>query len=345
MRDDRIALTEKVAALCRPETYPEAPTRIEMIETHMSYVFLTPRHAYKFKKPVSYAFLDFSTLQLRQRDCEEELRLNQRLAPGVYLGVVPLARDANGRLRIGADGVPAEWLVQMQRLPRERMLDERIRQGTLEERELVALASRLACFYRSCARAPVTAVEYRSRIGMEIETDRAALAARAQELGNQEITATITTLLEFVDKRHALLDERVAAGRIVEGHGDLRPEHVCLLEEPVVFDSLEFNRDLRLVDPADELALLALECERLGAAQVGTILFECYSAHAADTPPPALIDFYKARRASLRARLAILHLDEIRGPLGARWVALCRRYLALAQGYARRLNALSTGVD
>ena len=330
-----IDLASKVAALSRPETYPDAPPRVEVIETHMSFVFLTPQHAYKLKKPARYPFLDFSTLELRRRYCDEELRLNQRLAAGVYLDVVALRRGPEGRLHIAAEGVAIEWLVKMARLPREHRLDERIRLGALPDHELIALAARLAGFYRSCGPEPIAAELYRSRLRAEIETDRTVLDAHAALLEPRVIETALAALADFVERRHALLDRRIDERRIVEGHGDLRPEHVYLLAEPVVLDALEFNRALRIVDPADELAFLALECERLGAARVGPILFREYADRTGDAPPAPLIDFYKARRASLRARLCILHLPEIDGQRGARWVEAARRYLAMAAAYAR----------
>jgi aminoglycoside phosphotransferase family enzyme len=338
MRDDGIELAHKVAALCRPETYPEAPARIEVIETHMSFVFLTPRQAYKVKKPVRYEFLDFSTLELRRRDCEEELRLNQRLARGVYQAVVALVQGPNGRLHLGAHGTIVEWLVQMKRLPQERMLDERIRRGTITESELLALAARLAEFYRDCTPEPLTTQDYQSRLAKEIDTDRMALESETGELSQREVAETAAALSTFIERRRALFDQRIAQGRIVEGHGDLRPEHVCLLDEPVVFDCLEFNRRLRVVDPADELAYLALECERLGAGPVGSTLIDGYCQRSGDTPPPPLIDFYKARRASLRARLSILHTHDVDAPLRARWLTKARGYLAMAATYAERMN-------
>jgi aminoglycoside phosphotransferase family enzyme len=339
MRENSIALAHKVAALCRPETYPEAPARIEVIETHMSFVFLTPQHAYKVKKPVRYEFLDFSTLELRRHDCAEELRLNQRLAPGIYQALVALARGPNGQLRLGDAGTIVEWLVQMKRLPREHMLDERIRHDAITEHELQALAARLARFYRDSVPEPLTSQDYQFRLAKEIDTDRRALESAAGELSQGEVAETAAALTTFIKRRRALFDQRIDQGRIVEGHGDLRPEHVCLLDEPVVFDCLEFNRALRVVDPADELAYLALECERLGAGNVGSILIEGYRQRSGDSPPAPLIDFYKARRASLRARLSILHTREVDGTLRARWLAKARKYLAMASTYAIRMNA------
>jgi len=336
MDDHGITLEQAVAALCRPETYAEAPPRVEVIETHMSFVFLTPSHAYKLKKPVRYDFLDFSTPALRKHDCEEELRLNQRLAAGVYLALVALFRSPEGRLRLGADGDALEWLVQMRRLPQHLMLDEKIRRGTLSERDLEALAARLARFYRSCAPEPMTAAEYGARIRNEIEIDHAALRAHAAALDGSAIDTLHGTQTAFLERHFALLERRVGEGRIIEGHGDLRPEHVCLLDDPVVFDCLEFNRALRIVDAADELAFLAMECERLGAAHAGTRLLKGYAARTGDAAPARLVDFYKSRRASLRARLSILHIGELDRAASARWVAQTGQYLRIALDYAGR---------
>jgi aminoglycoside phosphotransferase family enzyme len=133
-----------------------------------------------------------------------------------------------------------------------------------------------------------------------------------------------------------LLEERAAGGRIVEGHGDLRPEHVCLTVPPVIFDCLEFNRDFRIVDPVDELAFLAMECERLGNTGVGPALLATYAQVTGDRPPPALVHFYQALRACLRAKLSIWHTHDLPPGAWGKWQELARAYLAIAQ---RRVTA------
>ena len=129
------------------------------------------------------------------------------------------------------------------------------------------------------------------------------------------------------------MERRAIDGRIVEGHGDLRPEHVCVESPPVIFDRLEFSRAFRLIDPADELAFLAMECERLGAPQVETELFGAYRRVTGDYPPPSLVYFYKVQRACLRARLAIWHLHDLPKSVWPRWRAVAEEYLRLAESY------------
>lgn len=332
--EEVVTLDAKLGFLGRPEAYPEAPSRVEAVETHMSWVFLTDTHAYKLKKPVRYAYLDFSTAEARRLDCELEVRLNRRLAADVYLGVVPLVRDAAGRLSLGGAGETVDWLVQMRRLPADRMLDRLLRCGEVEQREITRLARRLARFYAASAAEPVAPEAYRQSLA-------ARIGDNLRELGSLEfglprgVLDRLALLQQGFLQRHAeWFDRRVRQGRIVEGHGDLRPEHVCLLAEPVVIDCLEFNREFRILDPADELGYLALECERLHAPQVGRWLLDAYSEASGDVSPDALIHFYQSCRAVLRAKLAIWHLrDDGRHPPG-KWVATATEYIELAQRHA-----------
>lgn len=319
-----------------PETYAETPTRIEVIETHMSFVFLTARHAYKLKKPVRYEFLDFSTRALRKFYCEEELRLNRRLAENVYLDVVPLSRTPGGRLRVGVEGAAAlEWLVQMRRLPQEHMLDERIRHGTLQERQIVALATRLAHFYRTRPSEDIAPSAQLASLQAEIDKSANVLLEHAGAPNSNSVRALHATQTALLQANADALRERVAAGRIVEGHGDLRPEHVCLLDEPVVFDCLEFNRGLRIVDPWDELGFLAMKCTRLRAPQAARILLEHYGRLTRDVAPPALVALYQSIRAALRARLCLLHTREPERADAAQWLERSNVYLGMATCHAR----------
>jgi aminoglycoside phosphotransferase family enzyme len=328
-------LEAKVALLRQPQTYPGRPTRVDVIETHMSWVFLTPQHVFKLKKPVRYDYLDFSTLAARKMYCEEELRLNPSLAPGVYLDVVPLARDAAGNTRVEGPGTVIDWLVKMHRLPAERMLDFLIERHALEPADVHAVAES-AHFYKSSKPIGLRGDEYRDLYANKIRVNRAGLRDPVYELPADLINAVHDTQEEFLARLPELFDRRAADGRIVEGHGDLRPEHVCLQSPPVIFDRLEFNRAFRIIDTADELAYLAMECERLGAPQLESELFGVYRRITGDHPSPQLVCFYKAHRACVRARLAIWHLRDQEKSTWPRWRAVAGEYLQIAQGYRRK---------
>jgi aminoglycoside phosphotransferase family enzyme len=335
------SLAAKVAFLSRPQSYPGRPRAVEPLETHMSWVFLADDRVYKLKKPVRYDFLDFSTVELRRLNCHREVRLNRRLAPDVYLGLVPLALDPRGRLHLGGNrfqGTAVDWLVSMRRLPAERMLDRRIAGGTVGREEVRRLGLALARFYRRQPPVAMTTRAYRRRFRAEVEEIRRQLTIPADTLPRSRVLGIADGLLGWLDGRGELLDARVAGRRVLEAHGDLRPQHVCLTDPPVVIDCLEFRRDFRLLDPADELAYLALECDRLGAAWIGERLFAVYGDVTGDRPDPALLSFYRAFRAFLRGKIAYLHIREPELGDPRRWVALTRRYLDLA---AERLAALA----
>jgi len=324
----------KVALLRQPQTYPEKPARIEAVETHMSWVFLTPHHAFKLKKPVRYDYLDFSTLAARKKNCEEEVRLNQRLAPGVYRGVVALTMDARGEARIDGQGEVVDWLVKMRRLSAERMLDYLIRHLAFEPVELHAVAEILARFYRESAALKIGGDEYRKQYERNVRANHDALANPVYDLPAVLVETVHEAQHKFLQRAPELFDRRAMDGRVVEGHGDLRPEHVCLESPPVIFDRLEFNRSFRIIDPADELAFLAMECERLGAPQVEQELFGVYHRITGDHPPLPLVYFYKAHRACVRARLAIWHLRDLEKSVWPRWRTVAGEYLRLAESYA-----------
>lgn len=326
------SLADKVDFLRVPAHYPTPTRRVDPIETHISWVFLTDSFAYKLKKPLRYAYLDFSTLDARRFDCEEEVRLNRRLAASVYLGVLPLVRGSDGSLGLGGEGLPVEWLVKMRRLPAARMLDTLIRERAVTEDKVRGLARLLTAFYAGVLPEPMGAARYRARFAQQIAESQQELTRSEFGLPRERVVRLADAQSEFVRRQASWLDERVTRGRIVEGHGDLRPEHVCLLPEPVVIDCLEFKRDFRILDPLDELGYLALECERLGMPEIGPWLLIAYAEASGDVWPAPLLHFYQSCRAALRAKLAIWHLrdDGGRHP-PEKWAGVAHDYLELAE--------------
>jgi len=333
---DAVEVAEEVAFLKLPQSYAEGPTTVEAVETHLAWVFLTDWHAYKLKKPVCYPFLDFTTLEARRLDAMEEVRLNRRLAPGVYLGVIPLTVDDRGRLGLDLPGTPVDWLVKMRRLPRTQMLDYAIAAGTVQDTAVVGVVELLVTFYRHAPSIPVSPAAYRARFLADIGADALGLAEPRYSLPAELVALTAAAQRAFVERRGDLLESRAFQGRIVEGHGDLRPEHVCLGPPPVIIDCVEFNRAFRILDPADELAYLAMECERLGAPRIGETLLDRYVALSGDHPPTPLLHFYQSVRATLRAKLAAWHLDDPTVPYPSQWFNRAHAYLSLAGRHVRQ---------
>jgi aminoglycoside phosphotransferase family enzyme len=335
-RRDEPELADKVAYLRRPGSYPGAILRVDAVETHMSWVFLAGDRAYKLKKPVVTEFLDYGTLAGRRRCCEEEVRLNERLAPGVYLGTVPLTlRD--GHLELDGEGTAVEWLVVMRRLASELTLEARLAAGLLRTADVRCLATRLANFYREAPRAALSPEAYQERIERDLGGVFRRLIASEQPLPRPLLVALAAELHGFAADSAELLRSRAALGHVVEGHGDLRPEHVYLLEPPLVLDSLEFDPALRQVDAVDELAYLAMECDRLDADWVGPELLADYAQQSGDLASPSLVAFYKGSRAVLRADLALAHRSPGQ-PLDDCWLRRAETYLGLAAHYAEALR-------
>lgn len=326
-------IAEKVKFLSRPEVWPKGASAgaIEIKETHMSWVFLGRSRVLKLKKPARTGALDFSTLARREVAVAEELRLNRRLAPDVYLGARALRLRPDGQLSLGPDGEVADWLVEMRRLPEERTLAALIETGAAQPDDLVPFAEKLIAFYRSLTPADIAPHAYADRFVREHRETVRVLTDPALCLGERVPAELLGGFAECLERQRSLLEHRVRAGHIIEGHGDLRPEHVFLTDPPVIIDCLEFNQGLRMVDPFDEIVFLGLECARLGADWVLPVLHERLENGLDDRPEPALLAFYWRYRALLRARLALLHLREpiVRAP--GKWRPLACHYLDLAR--------------
>jgi aminoglycoside phosphotransferase family enzyme len=328
---DRLpSLREKVDFLKRAASYPEPTARVELVETHMSWVFLTERYAYKLKKPVRREFLDFSTLEARRRNCDEEVRLNRRLAPQVYIGAAPLTIGRDRALQLEGLGVPVDWLVKMHRLPADSMLDRAIKAGRAEPSRVLAAANYLARFYVGLTPVKMRETDVLERFIAETRSQERELAKSEFRMPKRLVRRVTAGQWRFLRDRAGLLGERVRAGRIVEGHGDLRPEHICLCDPPVVIDCLEFNPTFRTLDPAEELAFLWMECEFLGAPEIGAVFWETYVGLSGDRPHHDLLGFYKCHRALLRAKLALWHFPDCRAGEREKWRAQALSYLELA---------------
>lgn len=338
-----ISIDAKVAALRQPGAYPGNPAAVEVVETHMSWVFLVGLTAYKLKKPVAYEpRIDFRTLQARRFYCIEELRLNRPLAEWVYLDVVALRVDSAGTLRIAADGVVVDWLVRMRRLAPHLMLDRMIEEGTAEAAHLREVAAYLARFYRTLPAAAVDCAQYLDRLAAEIDECEHELCEPAFDLETDAVRSLCERLRRVLERRARMFTPRVTAGWVVEGHGDLRPEHIYLGTRLAVIDRLEFSAELRTLDSLDEMGFLALECERLGAPRLGTVLLDSYRESTGDPAGEALLHFYQSLRACVRAKVAIRHLREPRYRDSAKWPARTRQYLGLA---ARHMQSCESALS
>jgi aminoglycoside phosphotransferase family enzyme len=344
VRDDVITggveeptLDQKVDFLSRSSAYGPSVTGALSRETHMSWVFLAGDRVYKLKKPVRFPYLDFSTLRRREAACRAELRLNRRLAPDVYLDVVPLTATPRG-LAIGGDAKVVDWLVVMRRLDEAQTLEHAILEDRLAPWQLDRLIATLVQFYRRAE--PVflsPAVHLRDWLKSLADNRRVLLDPRLG-LPSGLIRRIASSQAKFLSEQSRALAKRVCERGIIDGHGDLRPEHIWLGDPVRIIDCLEFNPRLRAVDPFDEIAFLSLECDRLGAGWAGKYIARRVMRGLRDGLSEELFLFYRGHRAMLRARLAIAHLLEPNPRTPDKWPRLARAYLRIAAADAIRLE-------
>ena len=290
--------------LSTPASYPHPVHRIQRRETHVSHVFLAGEYAYKLKKPVTFPFLDASTLALRLKYCRLELSLNRRLAPDIYLTVEPIV-EVDGRLQLGGRGQVIEWLVKMRRLPEQRMLDRLVAHRAVRQADMVRLAERLIPFFKQAARS--RAINWYGQPAQ----------VRELVLGNlRECQPFVGTLLSEDDRQHfeaayrqylalqePLLARRVREGRIIDGHGDLRCENICMTDPVHVFDCVEFQPAFRCGDLVNDLSFLAMDLEFRGRADLSNALIRAYQQGLHDPTMPTMLSFYQCHRSLVRGKV------------------------------------------
>ncbi|HSP98973.1 MAG TPA: AAA family ATPase [Candidatus Dormibacteraeota bacterium] len=329
-----------VTAMLAPGFYPEPPAHVDLLQTHISYVLLAGDQVYKLKKPVRFAFLDFSTLERRRHFCEEEVRLNRRLAGDVYRGVLAIVPCDGGFAPAPADAAGAvEYAVHMRRLPAERVLARLLDTGAATAALIDRIAARLAAFHAGADAGPEIAHGGDpAEIARLMDEDFAEVVALH---GDTISAADDAAIQRWCHARLAalepLLRRRQAAGRIRDGHGDLHAEHIYCLEndELVIVDCIEFNPGFRHRDVAADLAFLAMDLEYHGRRDLAARLIATYAERAADPELPALVPFYACQRAYIRGKVDSLKSrePEVEPADAAAARASAGRHFALALRY------------
>ncbi|MEX2111984.1 MAG: AAA family ATPase [Pirellulales bacterium] len=325
-----------LAALADPAAYPETADGIEIHQTHISAVFLVGEHAYKIKKPVALGFLDFSTLAQRRHFCDEELRLNRRLAGDVYLEVVPIVATGNGRVKVEGAGEPIEWAVKMRRLPDDATLEHRLVHGERIAGLLTALAERIAQFHSAAARGP--RISEFGRFAVVAENARENLEQSSEQIGtavSRGVFDRLRAMLETTLARwRATIDGRADRGVPCDTHGDLRLGHVYYFPDRrppdnlVVVDCIEFNERFRFADPVADMAFLVTGLIRCGHAELADTFADAYFRAAGDDEGRALLQLYVSYRAAVRGKVDGMQAIRQEIPAADRQVALAK-----ARGY------------
>jgi aminoglycoside phosphotransferase family enzyme/predicted kinase len=334
---ERATQTEVYEALMRRESYPHGPADVEVRETHISWVFLAGGLAYKLKKPLVLDFLDYRTPQRRRMMCEEEVRLNRRLAPGIYLGVRGVAVwGGRAALTVPDDPRAVDYVVEMRRYDERMTLAAKLERGELSREEVREVAGALARFHAGAqrvtdARAPALAVERRFERNFH-----ELLSCVEQSSAIGRVLALERSAHAFIARHARTLQVRAAGGWVREGHGDLRAEHVLVDDGVQVVDCVEFDPALRRLDVADDLAFLVADLAALGSQSLGKLLVDAYRDAGGNPGSDSLIAFYAAYRALVRAKVALVRAAQL--PLGSAergdQSAAAREQISLAERFA-----------
>ena len=332
---------EVVQALAQPSLYPDAPTEVEHIQTHISHLFLTPKFVYKVKKPVDFGFLDFTTLEKRLFFCQEELRLNQRTSPDVYLEVAPIRQGSAGEISFTGEGQVVEYALKMRRLPSDRSLDNLLNANKVTEEMARALGKLVGEFHMAAE----TSEEISAIGGPEGMQN---LVAENFQQTNPYIGRTISTQLHkklaeyskrFLKEHRALMEQRVAEGRSRDCHGDLHCAQVFYTDQGVrIIDCIEFTKRFRYSDVAYDMAFMAMDLDKYDRHDLSRAYVDAWLGVTKDTGALQLLDFYKATRAYVRGKVEGFRLDDPSIPSEEKDAAAkrARSYFDLAHFYTQQ---------
>jgi hypothetical protein len=334
--DGMTGLADIVKALSNPRVYPEPTTKVEITQTQMSVVFLTDSCVYKIKKPVNLGYLDYTTLEKRKHLCEQEVRLNRRLCPETYLGVVQITENA-GNITLGGKGKTIEYAVKMRKLPQDRMMDVLLAENKVTPEMTTRVAGKMAEFHAGAETSPdITRFGTIETITFNTEENFSQTEKyRGRAVTPEKYDRLVTYTRGFIKNHAALFDKRVADGRIRDCHGDLHAQHICFTDGICIYDCIEFNDRFRYVDVAAEVSFLAMDLDKWGHTELSGALVEAYVVHSKDTEIPQLLDFYKCYFACVRAKVNCFRLDDALLSPAEKEKALAeaKKYFTLAESY------------
>lgn len=321
-----------------PEAYPHETGEIVLLQTHISYVFLAGAYVYKIKKSADFGFLDFTSIAKRKYYCEEELRLNRRLCPDIYLDVIPIKRKGNSFYLGGAIGTTVEYAVKMVRMPEERMMNNIITSGLLIPAMLDQIVEVLVPFYSEAD--PGSEISRHGCPDAVGRNFRENFEQTEKFIGGpalaREQFAAISAYAEKFLARNSLFQQRQDEGRIRDGHGDLHSANICLAERVHIFDCIEFSRRLRYCDMASDVAFLAMDLDYHGLTEMATGFIDRFVASSGDSGLYEVLNFYKCYRAYVRGKIGLLTANApgMDGATESAGLAQASRYFKLAVAYA-----------
>lgn len=298
-------------ALLNPEIYPDRPIEIKSTETHISILFFTGNYVYKLKKPVDFGFLDFTTLEKRRYFCEQEIILNRRLSPDIYLGIIPIKYDGEN-ISFNGSGEIIEYAVKMIQIPEEFLMNKLLKQGKVTPDMIEAISKKLVNFYLT-AETSDEIKEFAKPERIKQDTDENFEQTKKYiniTIDNDTYQIINKRTNSFLKEKSDIFYERIKDDRIRDCHGDLRLEHIFWGKEISIFDCIEFNKRFRYTDVAADIAFLSMDLDYCGRQDLNQPLIRTYIEISGDYSIRKILDFYKCYRAYVRGKVESFRLDD-----------------------------------
>jgi len=334
---EKSQLPKFIVDLTNSEQHDDPPGGVQLIQTHISYLLMAGAFVYKFKKPVDFGFLNFSSLERRAHYCREEVRLNRRLCPDIYLGLVCVTRQQDG-YALNKTGETVEFGVKMIRMPQEKMMDRVIAQGKLSKGHLEDIIAALVPFYERADTGQFIddygeADAVGTSIADNLEQTKRFIGCKS--LGRDQFSRIERFFRLSLDKTD-VFKRRVKAGRIRDCHGDLHSANICLDGPVHIFDCIEFSEQLRFLDVASDVAFLAMDLDYHGLLELSEYFVERFVSVSGDQGLKDILNFYKCYRAHVRGKVCMLtSIDSsLSPPIANDWKKRAQGYFKLAEQYA-----------
>jgi aminoglycoside phosphotransferase family enzyme len=329
-------LPDFIQALLRPEIYPHAAADLQLVQTHISFVLIAGDFVYKFKKPVDFGFLDFSALEKRQHCCEQELLLNRRLCPEIYLEMITLNKEGDG-FALNGSGEIVEYGVKMARMPEEGMMGNLIKAGKLGREQIDAIVDRLVPFYQQAERnAEIDSFGQADKVAVNIlENFEQTEGFIGQGALTQEQFDRISAWSKKFIAQEERFQQRIAEGRIRDCHGDLYSANICFGDKVYIFDCIEFNERFRCCDVASDIAFLAMDLDFHGLHELSEYCMDRFSQLSGDSGMKEMLNFYKCYRAYVRGKISLFTAGDpaVDEAVRISCTKAAGKYFALAESY------------
>jgi uncharacterized protein len=332
----------QINALLDSCTLPCNCNKLTLKETHISWVILSDDYAFKIKRPVKYSFLDFSTLERRKHFCHEEVRLNKRLAPEMYLDVLPVTEKMLSETPDGNQNDILDYAVRMKRMDNDKEMDNLLRYGDVSDEHIDKLAEKISRFHDSAEIIKKDVkVEHLQGLYADIKHAVPFLTDNDHEGWDERINDCIKESHRFLTDNKVFLRERVREGFHRDGHGDLNSRNIFLYDEPLIFDCIEFNAEFRQIDVLNEIAFLCMDLDFFEKERLSELFFKNYSEYAGienNGDAQRLFTYYKSYRANIRAKVTLLKAKKKKSGGFSGDLDEARRYLRLMERYKGRIG-------